>query len=236
MSIQNREAFLNNVASKLGRNRLTEPVERPTYSVQPQWRVFAGQSQDELVNRLEEQCEKIHTVMKRTTLENLNATLTAALEDYNGQSIVAAKDERNEQFGLSSYYASLKEQGKDVHVWDVSKGKENIAIAEKADVGITFSDITLAESGTVTLFNNKGNGRSISLLPQTYIAVIPKSTIVPRMSGAGKHIHEANQEGHDVSSCVSFITGPSNSADIEMNLIVGVHGPVKATYIVVEDM
>jgi L-lactate dehydrogenase complex protein LldG len=55
------------------------------------------------------------------------------------------------------------------------------------------------------------------------------------MTQATKRIHELNSQGQDIASCVSFISGPSNSADIEMNLIVGVHGPVKATYIVVDD-
>jgi len=55
------------------------------------------------------------------------------------------------------------------------------------------------------------------------------------MTQAAERIHQENIEGNSVSSCVSFVTGPSNSADIEMKLIVGVHGPVAATYIVVKE-
>ncbi|MFG6114740.1 lactate utilization protein C [Halobacillus sp. MO56] len=235
MSIQNRESFLNNLAENLGRSRRTEGVERPEWSVSPQWEVYQGYSQDQLVDVLKKQCEVIHTDFRKTDAAGLQDVLKETVDRYQGKSIIAADDSRNQEYSLDSFYQRMEAEGVEVHIWDAGKGKENQVFAERADVGITFSDATLAESGTVTLFNNKGNGRSISLLPKTYIAVIPKSTIVPRITQAARHIHEANQQGHEVSSCVSFITGPSNSADIEMNLIVGVHGPIKVTYIVVED-
>ncbi|RYG72409.1 lactate utilization protein C [Lentibacillus lipolyticus] len=235
MTIMNRESFLNNVTANLHRPRRTEGVERPEWSVQPQDEVLSGLSQDELVDVLEKHCAVIHTEFKRTDRTGLAAVLKETVEGYAGKTIVASSDPRNADYGLHDFYQSIQDDGLEVHLWDEKEGKGNQAVAERADVGITFSDITLAESGTVTLFNNKYNGRAISLMPRNYIAIIPKSTIVPRLTQATKQIHEANEAGNDVASCVSFVSGPSNSADIEMNLIVGVHGPVEVTYIVVDD-
>ncbi|QKY68766.1 lactate utilization protein C [Lentibacillus sp. CBA3610] len=235
MTIMNREAFLNNVTANLHRPRRTKEVERPEWSVSPQYDVLAGLSQDELLDVLEKQCEVIHTDFKRTDRYGLTAVLNEVIEGYRAKAIVASSDSRNAEYDLDNFYQNLQDNGREVHLWDETKGKENQIFAERADVGITFSDITLAESGTVTLFNNKYNGRSISLMPRNYIAIIPKSTIVPRMTQVTKQIHNANEAGYEVASCISFVTGPSNSADIEMNLIVGVHGPVEVTYIVVDD-
>ncbi|OZU88049.1 lactate utilization protein C [Virgibacillus indicus] len=235
MTIKNRESFLDNLASKLGRERKVTGVEKPEWKVQPQHRVLKGATLDELVGVLEKQCEEIHTDFVRTDKEGLAEVLQSALEKYQAKSIISAGGNRISEFGVGSIYKKFEADGMEVQIWDEENGEENKIFAERADVGITFSDITLAESGTVTLFNDKYNGRSISLLPQTYIAIIPKSTIVRRMTQAAERIHQENVNGNPVSSCVSFVTGPSNSADIEMKLIVGVHGPVAATYIVVDD-
>lgn len=235
MSIQNRDTFLDKLANNLGRPRMTEGVVRPTWSLSPQWDVYKDYSQDELVEVLEKQCKVIHTHFKRTNQDGLSKMLKEVIQAHEGQKVIAANDHRNMKFGLNTIYEELQNSGVDVRLWDATIGKENQMFAEEADVGITFSDITLAESGTVTLFNDKDNGRSISLLPRVHVVIIPKSTIVPRMTQAVKQIHDASQQGREVTSCVSFISGPSNSADIEMNLIVGVHGPVEATYIVVDD-
>jgi L-lactate dehydrogenase complex protein LldG len=233
----NQEKFLENVANKLGRPRKTAGVNRPSWKQRPQWDVFKDASQDELVKLLKKQCEQIHTDVEETSIANLPQTIAKVISNYNGKSVVTWDDPRFPDYHLDAYFEQERKNNVlDVHVWNPNGTREeNIEKAEKADVGITFSDITLAESGTVVLFSDNGKGRSVSLLPTTYIAIIPKTTIVPRMTQATHEIHRRIQRGENVASCVNFISGPSNSADIEMNLVVGVHGPVKATYIIVDN-
>ncbi|SDY48300.1 L-lactate dehydrogenase complex protein LldG [Evansella caseinilytica] len=93
----------------------------------------------------------------------------------------------------------------------------------------------MAESGTVVLLSIADKGRSVSLLPGTHLAIIPKSTLVPRMTQANEKIHELAKTSGRMPSCINFISGPSNSADIELRLVVGVHGPVQVTYIIIEE-
>lgn len=233
--IHNRDSFLNNIAKSLGRER-QKKIIKPKWNHNPQYEVFKGASQDELTEILKEQCKNIHTTVYETTTAELSNIINEVIEAYGGESIVTWDDPRFEEFGLDKYINNqLPESGKNVHVWNPEAGEENVEFSKTADVGITFSDTTLAESGTVVLFSSKGKGRSVSLLPATYIAIVPKSTIVPRMTQVAAKVHEQIQNGDLVASCVNFISGPSNSADIEMNLIVGVHGPIKATYIIVND-
>ncbi|MEL3972743.1 lactate utilization protein C [Rossellomorea oryzaecorticis] len=229
--IHNRSSFLDNLTKNLGRERPSEVV-KPRWQQNPQWEVYKGYSQDKLVGVLKKQCELIHTEVHETVTAELSTLIPHLIKQYGGKSVVTWDDPRFAEAGLSE----MDDEDITHHVWDTEGGEENLTFSATADVGITFSDTTLAESGTVVLYSDKGKGRAVSLLPAVYIAIIPKSTIVPRMTQAAKSIHDKIESGELVASCVNFISGPSNSADIEMNLIVGVHGPVKATYVIVDDL
>ncbi|ARF16994.1 LutC/YkgG family protein [Sporosarcina ureae] len=234
-SIQNRGPFLETIATQLGREPKKE-VEKPIWKHQPQRTVLADASIDELLEVLRVQCEQIHTDIVDTTKESLPVALDKVVKAYGGGPLSLWRDERFEECGLSDLLETKwPSEQIEVHSWDPFIGEKNIERAEQANIGITFSDMTLAESGTVVLFSSADKGRSVSLLPTHYIALIPKSTLVPRITQASDMIREKLNNGEQVPSCINFITGPSNSADIEMNLVIGVHGPVKATYIVIED-
>lgn len=236
-TIQNREAFLNQIASRLGRPRISKSVERPNWKYRPQDEVLKNASQDELLEVLKEQCKKIHTTIYTTDLQKLPVLLNDVVTGYGGGPVVTWKDERFSQWGLDSLMESeWPSREMDVYEWDHTNGPENIEKAEQANVAITISEITLAESGTVVLFSDENKGRTVSFLPKSYIALIPKSTLVPRMTQAAQKMREIHDKTGHIASCINFITGPSNSADIELNLVVGVHGPVKASYIVINDL
>jgi L-lactate dehydrogenase complex protein LldG len=233
--VYHQELFLNKVATKLNRSRVTSVI-KPVWTKNPQYEIGNNLTQDELKEVLRDQCNLIHTNLIETNSKELPQQMLNVLKEYHVNMAISWKDKRYKTYGLEkNLFSTLADYGIDFHMWDPVLKEKNIELAEKADVGITFSDLTLAESGTVVLFTDKNKGRLVSLLPKTYIAIIPKSTIVPRMTQATSYISRLVQNGVRISSCIDFVTGPSNSADIELNLIVGVHGPIRATYIVLND-
>ena len=65
--------------------------------------------------------------------------------------------------------------------------------------------------------------------------LLRKSTILPRVAQLAEKLHQKAQAGERMPSCINIISGPSSTADIELIKVVGVHGPVKAVYLIIED-
>ncbi|MCH6264519.1 LutC/YkgG family protein [Neobacillus citreus] len=236
-TIYNRDKFLNKIVSRLNRPRVSALMERPKWKYQPQYEIYKDVAQDELLEILKEHCKKIHTKIFTVDLAELPAVVYDVVAEYGGGPVVTWKDEQFSKWGIDSLWKEKwPSEHVDVFEWDYTLGEENVHQAERANVGITISEITLAESGTVVLFSDKDRGRTVSFLPATSIMLIPKSSLVPRMTQAALKMRQMYQNTGHIPSCINFITGPSNSADIELNLVVGVHGPIKATYIVINDI
>ena len=109
--------------------------------------------------------------------------------------------------------------------------------ASRAAVGITSVDAALASTGTMVMLADAGRSRAASLLPLHHIALVPRRRI---HATAESWIALLRREGElDATlrdgSQLTFITGPSKSADIELTLTLGVHGPKTVHAIVYQD-
>lgn len=120
----------------------------------------------------------------------------------------------------------LKEAGLKVIT---AKNKNRIA---NSDIGITEVDYAIADTGTLVLLTGKNQPRSVSLLPPIHLAIVRQENMVRNIEDLFIILKSKHQEFEDLTSCMTFITGPSRTADIELNLTLGVHGP-KELYVLI---
>jgi L-lactate dehydrogenase complex protein LldG len=92
-----------------------------------------------------------------------------------------------------------------------------------AEAGISGVDYLVAETGTVVLKARANEPRSLSLLPPLHIAVAERGQLLADLFDLFALLEKG--EGAALPSCLSLITGPSKTGDIELRLVTGVHGP-----------
>ena len=230
--MDNRGEFLNNVAQALGRPLRLEPQaeDAPLNN-------YANERLTQL--NQQQRCDAFiqfasDVMLTRCELTSEAKAAEAAIrlcKELGDQSVVISGDTRLEELGISE---RLQQECNAV-VWDPAKGAENISQAEQAKVGVVYAEYGLTESGGVVLFSAAGRGRSLSLLPESSLFILRKSTILPRVAQLAERLHQNAQAGERMPSCINIISGPSSTADIELIKVVGVHGPVKAVYLIIED-
>ncbi|MBE7175678.1 MAG: lactate utilization protein [Mucilaginibacter polytrichastri] len=94
---------------------------------------------------------------------------------------------------------------------------------EKAEVGITLCEALVARNGNVLVSNANLAGRRLSIYPEVHIVLAYTSQMVVDIKDAFALIRTKYERR--IPSMLSFITGPSRTADIEKTLVMGAHGP-----------
>ena len=132
-----------------------------------------------------------------------------------------------EELPLTGIAAALRSAGVDC----VNALSPHAAAARRAQwanldpikVGLTGALAGLGDTGSIVVQSGPQRARVASLLPETHIALLPTDRLYPTM--AAFFAAYSPQELTANSSNLVFITGPSRTADIEMVITRGVHGP-----------
>jgi L-lactate dehydrogenase complex protein LldG len=112
---------------------------------------------------------------------------------------------------------------------DSQTGSLDAAEIEKAEGVVTAAFCGVADSGTIVLHHASNEGRRVvSLLPDWHLCILNASQVVETLPEYFSRCEQA-------PPLVTWISGPSATADIEMTRIKGVHGPRFLAVIVVRD-
>ena len=80
----------------------------------------------------------------------------------------------------------------------------------RADMGITGANFVVAETGTVVLVTNEGNGRMCTSMPRIHVAIMGMERVVPSIEDMGLFLRllVRSATGQRLSSYVTTVTGP----------------------------
>lgn len=98
----------------------------------------------------------------------------------------------------------------------------------RADVGVTGCDAAIAETGSLVLFSGQGKSRLVSLLPPVHVALLDRNRLCFTMA----EFFAWHADRLRTCTACTVITGPSRTADIELTLTLGMHGPARVVVIV----
>lgn len=231
-----RKAFLGRLSRALGRDEIPTSVEPFDYSKGPQEKMYQDLSHEEVVAMFKKEAERLGTKLIEVEADGVGKAIVDEIIARGGGSVIYPKNHEVEDYKLEEAFKGCAADKATFHQWDASLGREaNIGVAKDSNIGITFPVCGIAETATVIQPSDEESGRSLGLLPLTHISVLREDTIVPRMTQSMEILADVyRKDPAGFPSNIVHISGPSNTADIELVRVVGVHGPINVTFILVK--
>ena len=195
---------IENVRRSLGRTTQAPLGPRP-----PIYESRPVQSTDSEIEVFLNEVKKLSGVGQKFSPAEIDSALKTLVEEQSIRKASAWETPYLRQLGITEILNSLG-----VELVSPNADKHEMALC---DLGITEADYLLPETGTLVLHSSALKPRGVSLLPRVHLAIVR-----PEMLRAD--MHQVFAEAKDDHYLV-FITGPSRTADIELTVTLGVHGP-----------
>ena len=196
--------IIENIRRSLGRTDQTPLSLRPA--------IYGPRQPESVDSEIEcflSEVKKLSGVSQQLSPTGITDALKALVSEQNIQKATVWDSPYLKQLGVAD---SLRSLG--VEIVSPNANKHEIALC---DLGITEADYLLPETGTLVLHSSAVKPRGVSLLPRVHLAIVR-----PEMLRADMNQVFAEAKN---SHYLVFITGPSRTADIELTVTLGVHGP-----------
>lgn len=195
---------IDNIRRSLGRTAQTPLSLRPAI-----YGPRLPESLDSEVEHFLDEIRKLSGAAQRLSASGIDSALQTLVAEQNIRRATAWETPHLRQLGITEIISSLG-----VELVSPNAGKHEMALC---DLGITEADYLLPETGTLVLKSSAEKPRAVSLLPRVHLAIV-------RLEMMRADLHQVFAEARDHHYLV-FITGPSRTADIELTVTLGVHGP-----------
>jgi L-lactate dehydrogenase complex protein LldG len=212
--VADRREFLEAIRRRTGRYK---PTHAPDAAWTPKDTPAAHERIEDPPLRFLEELETVGGHGKRVAnMEEAREYVVSLAKERDAKLLIRWDIEELERLGVDG---PLKKAGVEVAVWrDLADFRD---VAAGADIGLSTAEWAIAETGSLVLTSGPGRGRTVTLLPPTYVAVVTTEKVLRTVPEA---IEKYPGDG-GLPANVCFHTGPSRSGDIEMSLAIGVHGP-----------
>jgi L-lactate dehydrogenase complex protein LldG len=167
----------------------------------------------------EEACQFLSTIIRETGIKRIIKWSSPLLNRLNIDSLLDSSS-------LQNMLLAEKASPNELHRRDYT------VPASKAELGISGVDYGLADTGALVLRTSPDQNKAVSLLPPVHVAIMESRCILSSSDDLITRLLLDLKEKGDLDSCLTLITGPSVTADIELNLVLGVHGP-KALHVII---
>ena len=163
------------------------------------------------------------------------ACLSRLVEEAGATSALCWQHELLDRIGLAGFLKARGLARHDQASLAALPADEQRRVMLACDIGLTSCDCAIAETGTLMVVSRPGQERVASLLPPYYVTIVERQQIVPDLIDAFAMLEgsEFKVQGSGLPSNITFITGPSKTGDIELQLTTGVHGPGRWRVIVI---
>jgi L-lactate dehydrogenase complex protein LldG len=196
--------ILENIRRSLGRTDQTPLSLRPAI-----YESRRPESVDSEIERFLSEIKKLSGVGQRLSSPEIKSAISVLAAEQNIRKATVWNTPFLRQLGIAEILQALG-----VELVSPNADKH---IMSTCDLGITEADFILPETGTLALYSSAEKPRAVSLLPRVHLAIVTPAALRADM-------HQVFAEAKDKNYLV-FITGPSRTADIELTVTLGVHGP-----------